>query len=113
MGGTKITIPTDEWQEWLKSFSSGNRGRKSAIATYDITIAEDNIFSKIEYDPLGKDFDMMITLEGPYDTYSHIILDPAEISITDKPGGEFSILEIINQNEECTCLVLSGRIPVI
>lgn len=113
MSGTKITIPTDEWKEWLKLFSLGNSGRKSAIANYDITIEEDNKFNGIEYDPLGKDYDIMITLDGPYDTYRHIIADPSEISLLDNPDELFSILEIINQNEECTCLVLYGKSPII
>lgn len=103
---TKKQILFDDWQERLQLFTSGNRGRKSAIAANDMTIVEDHEFRDIEYDPIGKGNDLIITL-GTMDNFiTHTINAPVEIFFHQEENGEVSTLEIFDQNGETTLLRL-------
>lgn len=58
----KKKLPNEEWQERIQLFVSGNTGRKVAIATGGMTIVENQIMRDVEYDPVGKGNDLIITL---------------------------------------------------
>ena len=98
----KKSIPMDDWSDRLTSFSSGNRGRLSAIATQNMTIVEDKKLEDIVYDPVNKGNDIVIAVEGPEGSFRHIVEGPAELIIEQREDGVVSTLEIIDQNNEST-----------
>jgi hypothetical protein len=102
----KKSIPNDEWQERLATFTSGNRGRKAAIAAQGMTIIENRAFRDLEYDPVGKGNDVIITLGDREETFTHTVDAPVEINLHQEEDGEISALEIIDQNGESTFLRL-------
>ena len=99
---TKKQIETSEWQDRLQSFTSGNKGRTSAIAAEGMTLAENKPVTSVDYDPVGKGNDMMISLEG----FSHTVNAPVELYITQESNGVVSTLEIVDQNGVSTFLRL-------
>ena len=99
---TKKQIETSEWQDRLQSFTSGNKGRTSAIAAGGMTLAEQKALVSVDYDPVGKGNDMMISLEG----FSHTVNAPVELYITEESNGVVSTLEIVDQNGVSTFLRL-------
>ena len=50
------------WQERLQTLTSGNRGRKAAIAAQGMTVVENHVLRDIEYDPVQKGDDLIITI---------------------------------------------------
>ena len=99
---TNKRIETTEWQDRLQSLTSGNKGRTSAIAAEGMTIAENKSLVSVDYDPVGKGNDIMITLSG----FSHTVNAPVEVHITEESNGVVSTLEIIDQNGTSTFLRL-------
>lgn len=99
---TNKQIETSEWQDRLQSFTSGNKGRTTAIAAKGMTIVEDMALVGVEYDPVGKGNDIMITLEG----FTHTVNAPVELRITEASNGVVSTLEVIDQNGASTFLRL-------
>ena len=97
---TKKQIKTSEWQERLQSFVSGNMGRTAAIAAEGMTIAENKALVSVDYDPLGKGNDLIITLRG----FTHSVNAPVELFITEESNGVISTLEVIDQNGISTLL---------
>ena len=99
---TNKQIEVSEWQDRLQSFTSGNKGRTAAIAAKGMTIVEDMALVGVEYDPVGKGNDIMITLEG----FTHTVNAPVELRITEASNGVVSTLEVIDQNGASTFLRL-------
>ena len=91
-------MPTSEWQERFTTFTSGNRGRIAAIATQGMTVIENRPFRDLEYDPVGKGNDVIITFGDREDTFTHTVNDPAEIVLHQEDDGEISALEVLDQN---------------
>lgn len=106
---TNKQIKTSEWQERLQLFSSGNRGRKAAIASGGMTVVEKKTFRDIEYDPMHKGNDLVITLGAAGDTFRHTVQAPVELYIHQEADGEVSTLEIIDQNGEVTLVRLLSK----
>ena len=102
----KKNIPNNDWQERLTTFTSGNRGRTAAIAAQGMTVIENWAFRDLEYDPVGKGNDVIITLGDREETFTHTIDAPVEIILHQEDDGEISALEIIDQNGESTFLRL-------
>lgn len=99
---TKKQIEPGEWQDRLQSFTSGNKGRSAAIAAEGMTIVENKALISVDYDPVGKGNDIMITLDG----FAHTINAPVEINITKTDNGVVSTMQIIDQNGADTYLRL-------
>lgn len=95
---TKKQIPNNEWQERLQTFTSGNAGRKVAIAAEGMTIVENKPFRDLEYDPVGKGNDLVITVGYGDETYWHTVNAPVEIFENQESNGQVSTLEIVDQN---------------
>ena len=102
----KKNIQSNEWQERLATFTSGNRGRKAAIATQGMTIIENTPFRDLEYDPVGKGNDIIITLGDMEDTFTHTVTAPVDIFLHQEDNGEVSALEVVDQINESTFLRL-------
>lgn len=102
-------IDTTEWQERLQMFSSGNRGRKAAIASQGMTVVENQPFRDIEYDPVRKGNDLVIAVGDADNTFRHTVNAPVEIYIHQQEDGEVSTLEIIDQNGETTLVRLLSK----
>ena len=100
--GIKKQIETSEWQGRLQSFTSGSKGRKAAIAAEGMTVVENKPLVSVDYDPVGKGNDMMISLEG----FTHTVNAPVELHITEESNGVVSALEIFDQNGTSTFLRL-------
>ena len=59
---TTKSIPKEEWKDRLNSFSSGHRGLVSAITVDGMTVVEGRVLRDLEYDPVGKGNDLVITV---------------------------------------------------
>ena len=105
----KKRIPIEDWQDRLQTLTSGNRGRKSAIATGGMTIVENKPFRDLEYDPVGKGNDLVITLGGDDDSYFHTVNAPTEIYTHQEDNGEISSVEIVDQNGDVTIIRLLSK----
>ena len=101
---TKKRIQNKDWLERLQLFSSGNRGRKAAIATEGMTIIENQVLRDIEYDPIGKGNDLIITLGYMEDLFTHTIDAPVELYIHQESNGVVSTLEVVDENDKSTFL---------
>jgi len=99
---SKKLIESSEWQERLQMFTSGNKGRASAIAAEGMTLVENKPLISVDYDPLGKGNDLIITVEG----FTHTVMAPTELYIVEASDGVVSILEVVDQNGEATLLRL-------
>ena len=91
------------WSEFLSMFSNGNRGRMVAIevvnmATGDQPLTEAAPLFAIDYDPVNKGDDLVITTGRDEVDYSHKINAPAEIWESQDDNGKVVALEIINRD---------------
>ena len=105
---TKKQIPNSEWQERIQTFTSGNMGRKVAISAEGMTIVENKPFRDLEYDPVGKGNEMIITMGEGDDTYWHTVIALVEVYEHQESNGEISSLEIVDQNGDSVYL----RFPI-
>lgn len=103
---TEKNIPMSEWQERLATFTSGNRNRIAAVAANGMTVFEEKPFRDVEYDPIGKGNDIIITLGTDHELLTHTVNAPTELILHQEDNGEISTLEIIDQNGESTFLRL-------
>jgi hypothetical protein len=101
---TRKQLPIDEWQQWLQTFTSGNAGRKVAIAAEGMTLVENKAFRDLEYDPVGKGNDLVITVGYGDETYWHTVNAPVEIYEHQENNGQVSTLEILDQNGKAVFL---------
>ena len=90
----------DEWQTRLQEITSGNQGRKAAIAADGMTLVENQSFESVNYDSPNKGNDLMIAVKG----YTHTVEAPTEMIIVKSDNGVISTLEIVDQNNEKTYL---------
>lgn len=102
----KKQIQNAEWQERIQTFSSGNRGRKAAIATEGITLVENQVLRDIEYDPIGKGNDLIITLGYVENIFTHTIDAPVEFYLHQDSSGVVTALEVVDEKGGSTFLRL-------
>lgn len=100
---TKKQIEQADWQDRLQSFTSGNRGRRAAIAAEGMTVVEDKSLVSVDYDPVGKGNDMSISVDG----MMHTVKAPVELYVTEESNGVVSTLEVVDQNGKSTFLRLT------
>ena len=103
---TKKQIQNAEWQERIQMFSSGNRRTKAAIAVEGMILAENQLLRDIEYDPVGKGNDLIITFGYIENMFSHTIDDPLELFIHEESSGGVAALEVVDQKGGSTFLRL-------
>ena len=95
-------IEQDSWQDRLQTFTSGNRGRTSAIAAEGMTVVENKPLVSVDYDPVGKGDDMIISVEG----MTHTVFAPKELYIIEESNGVVSTMEIVDKKGNITYLRL-------
>ncbi len=99
---TKQQIDISEWQDRLESFTSGNRGRIAAIEVDGTTIVQNTPFVSVDYDPVGKGNDLIITLEGS----THTVFAPFELFLLKQSNGVASALVVVDKHKKSTKLFL-------
>ncbi len=90
----KKQIQKSEWQERLQTFTSGNRGRKAAIAAEGMTLVENKPFENVFYDPVGKGNELVISVED----FTHTVAAPTELYVEESEKGVVTSLEVVDQN---------------
>jgi hypothetical protein len=95
-------IDKERWMEFLSIFSNGNRGRLISIEVTDMSIGDQIILDSkplfaMDYDPVEKGNDLVITTGSDKLEFSHKIEAPVEIWELQNDNGKVTDLEIINQ----------------
>ena len=103
----------ERWSEFLSMFSNGNRGRMVAIEVADMAIGDQPLTEAaplfaIDYDPVNKGDDLMITTGRDEVEYTHKISAPAEIWESQDDNGKAMVLEIIARDGAKTILVFKS-----
>ena len=104
-------IPQDQWPDFFVTFSNGNRGRSLSLEAFDnetgdVPAANQGPLMAIDYDPVGKGDDIVVTTGTDEIDYSHTIKAPVEVWQAQNDNGEVSALEIVDQNNAKTILSL-------
>ncbi len=102
-------ITREEWQDFFVTFSNGNSGRMLGVEVFDaeagdIGSAKQGKLLAVDYDPVGKGNDIVVTTGVDDVEYSHTINAPTEVWMAQQDNGEISALEIIDQNNVKTIL---------
>ena len=102
----------NEWKEFFVTFSNGNRGRMLSIEVLDSESGDTGQMRQgklmaVDYDPVGKGNDIVVTTGETEIDYSHTIKAPVEVWKAQQDSGEVGALEIIDQNNVKTILSLS------
>ncbi len=105
-------ISQDQWQDFLVKFSNGNRGRALSMETFDsesgdLAATSQGQLMAVDYDPVGKGNDIVVTTGVDEIDYSHTIKAPVELWQAQHDNGEVGALEIIDQNNVKTILSLN------
>ena len=100
--GIRKKIELDDWQNRFQALTSGNSGRNATIAIDKSRVVEQKAFESINYDPLGKGNNIMITLNG----FSHTINNPVEVYMEERDNGVLASLELVDETDTLTLLKL-------
>ncbi len=97
-------IKPDQWLEHLSMFTNANKGRLTTIKSFnpeegDYLLAEDIPLMALDYDPVGKGNDLVITLGADTIDYTHTVQEPVDMLEMHNENGQVITLEIIDQNE--------------
>ena len=102
-------IPREEWRDFLVTLSNGNRGRMLSLEVLDSESgdsgqAKQGKLMAVDYDPVDKGNDIVVTTGVDEIDYTHTIRAPVEIWKAQQDRGEVAALEIIDQNNVKTIL---------
>jgi hypothetical protein len=102
-------VPREEWQDFLVTFSNGNRGRELSLEVFDgdsgdAGQAKQGKLMAVDYDPVDKGNDIVLTTGVDEVDYTHTIKAPVEVWKAQQDSGEVAALEIIDQNNVKTIL---------
>jgi hypothetical protein len=105
-------ISQDDWKDFFVTFSNGNRGRMLSVEVLDSESGDTGQMRQgklmaVDYDPVGKGNDIVVTTGDTEIDYSHTIQAPVEVWKAQHDSGEVGALEIIDQNNVKTILSLS------
>jgi len=103
-------IDQSRWGEFLSLFTNGNAGRRVSIETIDAT-SDNPIVSKapllaIDYDPVGKGNNLVISLGRETISGSHIVAAPEQIWEVQDDNGKATGLEVIAAGGAKTIITL-------
>jgi hypothetical protein len=106
-------VPLEEWANFFVTFSNGNRGRMLSIEIFDsesgdLGATKQGKLMAVDYDPVGKGNDIVVTTGADEIDYSHTIAAPVEVWKAQHDSGEIAALEIIDQNNVKTILSLAS-----
>ena len=103
-------IDQARWGEALSLFTNGNAGRRVSIETIDaasdLPIVSKAPLLAIDYDPVGKGNDLVISLGRGTISASHIVAAPAQIWQAQDENGKVTGLEIVGAGGMKTILTL-------
>ena len=107
-------IPRDQWKDFFVTFSRGNSGRLLSIEIFDVESGDlgaknQGKLMAVDYDPVGKGNDIVVTTGVNEIGYSHTINAPTEVWKAQHENGEVSALEIVDQNNVKTILSLKSN----
>jgi hypothetical protein len=102
-------VPREEWKDFFVTFSNGNRGRMLSLEVLDSESgdsgqAKQGNLLAVDYDPVDKGNDIVVTTGVDEVDYSHTIEAPIEVWKAQQDDGEIASLEIIDQNNVKTIL---------
>ncbi len=105
-------IQIDKWIEYCGLFSNGNRGRLLNIIAMDLksgyqVVAEGLPLMALDYDPIKKGDDMIVSLGRDSLEFSHTIMAPVELWEYHNEKGVVTSVEIIDQNNNKLILLFN------
>ena len=91
------------WLSYLGMFSKGNRGRMITIEVEDMVIGDQALTERmpllaIDYDPVNKGDDLVVSTGVDAVNYSHTISAPDQIFELQDDNGKVVSLEVIDRN---------------
>jgi hypothetical protein len=106
-------IDRGRWSDFLRMFSSGNRGRLMAIeiaemADGDQPLADAAPLFAIDFDPAGKGDDLVITTGRDQIDSTHKISAPLEIWESQDDNGKVMALEVIDRSGSKTIVAFKS-----
>jgi hypothetical protein len=106
---TTKEIPAQGWEEWCDTFSNGNRGRSFGIHLVDdevgdARLAEGVSLVAIDYDPVSKGNDFVVSFGNETAPTSHIIRAPVRLWQAQDANGQVVSLEIEDESGRRTIL---------
>jgi hypothetical protein len=104
-------IAREDWKDFFVTFSNGNRGRRLSLEVLDSESgdsgqAKQGKLLAVDYDPVDKGNDIVVTTGTDEVDYSHTIEAPVEVWKAQQDSGEVAALEVIDQNNVKTILTL-------
>ena len=106
---TNKEIPAESWEDWCDTFTNGNRGRLVSIGLVgdeigDEPLAESVPLVAIDYDPVDKGNDFVISFGQEAAPSHHIIEAPVRLWQAQDANGLVVSLQIEDQNGRRTIL---------
>ncbi len=113
MAGSK-QIQTERWIEYCSLFTNGNKGRPLNIITMDdkkaYRVLEEGLpLMAVDYDPVDKGDDMVVSLGKDSLEFSHTIEAPVEMRENRDEKGVVTSLEIFDQNNYKIILIFGTK----
>jgi hypothetical protein len=104
-------IPREEWKDFFVTFSNGNRGRMLSLEVFDSESGDSRKVKQgkllaVDYDPVDKGNDIVVTTGVDEIDYAHTMKAPVEVWKAQQDSGEVAALEIVDQNNLKTILSL-------
>ena len=106
---TTKEIPAESWEEWCDTFTNGNRGRSLSIDLVDDEYGDERLAEgvpliAIDYDPVHKGDDFVVSYGEEVAPTSHIIRAPVRLWQAQDVNGLVVALEIEDQSGRRTIL---------
>lgn len=112
MSGTK-QIKQEDWSDRMVTFTNGNKGRKVSVVASgpgeeDSVLAENLPFMAIDYDPIKKGDDMIVSLGEDALLFGHTVEAPVEFIENQNDLGVVTSVEVIDQNDKKLILLFGA-----
>ena len=96
-------VEHERWIEFLSMFTNGNRGRMVSIEIDEPSDGDEELTTElplyaIDYDPVNKGNDLVVSIGLDDVAYSHTIAAPVDISQLQDDTGKVSSLVVTDQN---------------
>ena len=106
---TTRDIPAEGWEAWCDTFTKGNRGRLLSIELVDDEIGDERLAEglplvAIDYDPIDKGDDFVVSYGEEVAPTSHVIRAPARLWQAQDADGLVVALEIEDESGRRTIL---------
>jgi hypothetical protein len=99
-----MNIPGESWVDFCETFTTANRGRRIYIKHVDEEdgkrLAEETIFSAIDYDPEDKGDLFIVSYGNQAPLTTHVVDMPLELWQAQNEVGKVILLQIIDAEEK-------------